>query len=36
MKQFFLNTKRLGFSVWSEDDISDALELWGNKEVTKY
>lgn len=36
MKEFFLNTQRLGFSVWREDDIADALELWGNKEVTKY
>jgi hypothetical protein len=31
-----LDTARLGFSVWSEKDISDTLELWGNPEVTKY
>ena len=36
MESFFLNTVRLGFSVWSEKDISDALELWGNPEVTKF
>lgn len=36
MKEFFLNTLRLGFSVWSEEDITDALELWGNSEVTKF
>ena len=36
MKEFFLTTERLGFSVWSEKDISDALELWGNPEVTKF
>ncbi|MDF2880810.1 MAG: acetyltransferase [Clostridiaceae bacterium] len=36
MKKFFINTKRLGFSVWSEKDIPDALELWGNPEVTKF
>lgn len=36
MREFFLNTARLGFSVWSEKDISDALELWGNPEVTKF
>jgi ribosomal-protein-alanine N-acetyltransferase len=36
MREFFLNTKRLGFSVWNEKDIYDALELWGNPEVTKF
>lgn len=33
---YFLNTARLGFSVWSEKDLSDALELWGNPQVTKF
>lgn len=36
MREFFLNTSRLGFSIWREKDISDALELWGNPEVTKF
>jgi len=36
MKEFFIKTKRLGFSVWSEEDILDALLLWGNSEVTRY
>lgn len=36
MREFFLNTERLGFSVWNEKDIDDALELWGNPEVTKF
>ncbi|GFZ30129.1 N-acetyltransferase [Clostridium zeae] len=36
MRKFFMTTKRLGFSVWKEDDISDALNLWGDPEVTKY
>lgn len=36
MRGFFLNTERLRFSVWSEEDINDALELWGNPEVTKF
>ena len=36
MREFFLNTARLKFSVWNEKDIHDALELWGNPEVTKY
>ncbi|AKA69667.1 acetyltransferase, GNAT family [Clostridium scatologenes] len=36
MKKIFLSTERLAFSLWSEEDISDALELWGNPEVTKF
>jgi len=36
MRNFFLKTTRLGFSVWSEKDLFDALELWGNPEVTKF
>lgn len=36
MHEFFLRTPRLGFSIWNENDISDALELWGNPEVTKF
>lgn len=36
MKEFFLKTARLEFSVWNEKDISDASELWGNPQVTRY
>lgn len=36
MKEFFMKTDRLGFSTWQEDDINDALELWGNSNVTKF
>ncbi|WP_234121537.1 GNAT family N-acetyltransferase [Clostridium hydrogenum] len=36
MKRFFMKTQRLGFSVWDENDIEDALELWNNPEVTKF
>ena len=36
MKKFFMRTARLGFSVWTEDDISEAQELWGNLAVTKF
>lgn len=35
MREYFLNTTRLAFSIWSEGDIADALELWGNPNVTK-
>lgn len=36
MKNFFLTTERLGFSTWSEEDLPDALALWGSPEVTRY
>jgi len=36
MRGFFMNTARLGFSVWNEKDINDALELWGNSKVTEF
>ena len=36
MGEFFLSTERLGFSLWHEDDLPDALELWGNPKVTKF
>jgi RimJ/RimL family protein N-acetyltransferase len=35
VSRHFLATKRLGFRVWSEDDIDLALGLWGDPEVTK-
>lgn len=36
MREFFITTERLGFSVWNEKDINDALELWGNPKVTEF
>ncbi len=33
---FFLTTKRTGFSIWKEDDIKLAETLWGNPEVTRF
>lgn len=36
MKKFFLKTARLRFSIWEEEDAPDALELWGDLEVTKF
>ena len=35
MRKFFLNTPRLEFSIWSEKDLPDALDLWGNPSVTR-
>jgi len=36
LREYFLKTERLGFSVWNERDLPDALELWGDPEVTKF
>lgn len=36
MREFFLTSERLMFSVWKEEDLPDALELWGSPEVTQY
>lgn len=33
--KYFLRSNRLGFRIWSEDDLDIALELWGDYEVTK-
>ena len=34
--EYFIKTERLGFSNWSENDLSLAVSLWGEAEVTKY
>ncbi|OPJ56563.1 GNAT family N-acetyltransferase [Clostridium oryzae] len=36
MKKYFISTERLGFSIWNDNDLPDAVELWGNTEVTKF
>lgn len=35
-RKYFLNTDRVGFSKWTQDDIGLAGLLWGDPEVTKY
>ena len=35
-EQYFLKTSRLGFRQWREDDLSNAIGLWGDYEVTRY
>ena len=35
-RDFFLTTKRIGFSEWKKDDITLAEILWGNPDVTKF
>lgn len=36
MRDFFIETKRIGFSKWNIEDIEFAQLLWGNREVSKY
>jgi len=35
-EKYFLKTSRLGFRQWREADLSIAIGLWGDYEVTKY
>lgn len=35
-REFFLTTKRIGFSEWREDDIPLAELLWGEPAVTRF
>ena len=36
MRKYFLKSERLGFSVWTEDDLDLARSLWGSPDVTKF
>ena len=36
MREYFLKTKRLGFSHWEKENLETAYSLWGDKKVTKY
>jgi ribosomal-protein-alanine N-acetyltransferase len=36
MKEYIIRTERLGFSLWGEDDLAEALSLWRDPEVTKF
>lgn len=35
-REYFLKTKRLGFSEWRENDLELAARLWGNPQVTRF
>ena len=35
-RSYFLRTTRLGFSRWQTEDEDLALQLWGDKAVTRY
>ncbi|MBV9726426.1 MAG: GNAT family N-acetyltransferase [Gammaproteobacteria bacterium] len=35
MREYFLRSSRLGFSIWTHADLPLALQLWGDPEVTR-
>ena len=35
MREYFLRSPRLGFSIWTHADLPLALGLWGDREVTR-
>ena len=35
MRAYWLQTARLGFGLWMDDDLPLALSLWGDPEVTR-
>lgn len=36
MREFFIKTKRIGFSKWCDADMDLATQLWGSEEVTRF
>lgn len=36
MREYFMKTKRIGFSKWNAADLDLAVQLWGEKEVTRF
>ena len=36
MREYFLKTNRIGFSIWQQEDSALAELLWGNHEVTRF
>lgn len=36
MREYFMETERIAFSVWTEDDKELAKSLWGNPDVAQY
>ena len=36
MNTYFLKSEYLGFRIWTEDDLSPALQLWGDEKVTQF
>lgn len=36
MRDYFITTSRLGFSTWRDEDLADAMLLWGDPDVARY
>lgn len=36
MRELFIQTERIRFSKWSDDDLTFATQLWGDSEVTRF
>ncbi len=36
MHSYFLKSPRIGFGIWTADDLPLATDLWGDTEVTRY
>lgn len=36
MREYFIETERIGFSKWGDGDLALAALLWGDKEVTRF
>lgn len=34
--EYFLTSEQLGFRKWKQEDLSHAIHLWGNHDVTKF
>jgi RimJ/RimL family protein N-acetyltransferase len=35
-KEYFMKTEHIGFSYWTDVDLELAIQLWGEKDVTRY
>lgn len=35
-RYYLFESERIGFGIWNKDDISLAIELWGDDEVTEF
>lgn len=35
-KEYFMKTEHIGFSYWTDADLELAIQLWGDKDVTRY
>lgn len=35
-KDYFLKSERVGFSKWHDTDLELAVQLWGEKDVTRF